>query len=174
MVLGPLQSAATSTSHEPVRRLLAREAPGSPRVGWAVVDVRDLAVAHRLAVEVPEAVGNRYICAGEHVWMADMARLLAEEFGPRGFRVPTRVIPDVLVRAIALLFDKGIRLTLPMLDRTELLSSEKAGRELDWAMRPVRETVLDTAESLIEFGVVPRAAGASSRRQPCMRRGGPC
>ncbi|WP_327099309.1 aldehyde reductase [Nocardia vinacea] len=163
MVLGPLQSAATSTSHEPVRRLLARDAPGSPRVGWAVVDVRDLAVAHRLALEAPGAVGNRYICAGEHVWMADMGRTLAQEFGPRGYRVPTRVIPDVLVRAIAL-FDKGIRLTVPMLGRTEQLSSEKARRELGWSMRPVRETVLDTAESLIEFGVVPRAADAAARR----------
>ncbi|WP_406276041.1 hypothetical protein OH799_04405 [Nocardia sp. NBC_00881] len=48
MVLGPVRSASTSTSHEPVRRLLARDMPGSPRVGWATVDVRDLAVAHRL------------------------------------------------------------------------------------------------------------------------------
>ena len=128
-----------------------------------MVDVRDLAVAHRLALEAPEAVGNRYICAGDHVWMADMGRMLAEEFGPRGFRVPTRVVPDVLVRAIAL-FDKGIRLTLPTLGRSELLSSEKARRELGWSMRPVRETVLETAESLIEFGVVPQATGASSRR----------
>ncbi|MFX0578085.1 SDR family oxidoreductase [Nocardia nepalensis] len=166
MVLGPLQSAATSTSHEPVRRLLARDAPGSPRVGWAVVDVRDLAVAHRLALEAPDAVGNRYICAGEHIWMAEMGRQLAEEFGPRGFRVPTRVIPDVVVRAIAL-FDKGIRLTLPMLGRRELLSSEKARRELGWSMRPVRETVLDTAESLIQYDIVraPRG-GSTSRRLP--------
>ncbi|WP_433685080.1 NAD-dependent epimerase/dehydratase family protein [Nocardia sp. CA-119907] len=165
MVLGPLQSAATSTSHEPVRRLLARDAPGSPRVGWAVVDVRDLAVAHRLALEVPEAAGNRYICAGEHVWMAEMGRLLAEEFGPRGFRVPTRVVPDVVVRAIAL-FDKGIRLTLPTLGRTERLSSEKARSELGWSMRPVRETVLDTAESLLQHGIVrvPRGGAASPRR----------
>jgi hypothetical protein len=73
------------------------------------------------------------------------------------------VLPNVLVRGIAL-FDKGIRLTVPMLGRTEQLSSEKARRELGWSMRPVRETVLDTAESLIEFGVVPWAAGASSHR----------
>lgn len=158
MVLGPSQSAATSTSHEPVRRLLVGDAPGSPRVGWATVDVRDLAVAHRLAMEAPEAVGNRYICAGEHVWMAQMGRILAEEFGPRGFRVPTRVIPDVVVRAIAL-FDKGLRLTLPTLGRTERLSSEKARRELGWTMRPVRESVLDTAESLVRYGVVPTPRG---------------
>ncbi|HEY3904294.1 MAG TPA: hypothetical protein VGM14_10360 [Streptosporangiaceae bacterium] len=41
-----------------MRRLLAREMPGMPRLGWSTVDVRDLAVAHRLAMERPEATGN--------------------------------------------------------------------------------------------------------------------
>jgi nucleoside-diphosphate-sugar epimerase len=153
MVLGPLQSAATSTSHEPVRRLLAGDVPGTPRVGWAPVDVRDLAAAHRLALETPAAAGNRYICAGEHLWMEDMARILAEEYGPRGFRVPTRRLPNWVVRSVAL-FDKGVRLTLPSLGRTESLSADKAGRELGWTMRPVRESVVDTAESLLQRGIV--------------------
>ncbi|MGK8522488.1 SDR family oxidoreductase [Nocardia asteroides] len=164
MVLGPLLSAATSTSHEPVRRLLNRDVPGAPRVGWAPVDVRDLAVAHRLALETQAAAGNRYICAGEHLWMADMARILAGEYGPRGFEVPTRQLPNWVVRSVAL-FDKGVRLTLPTLGRTESLSAEKARRELGWTMRPVRESVLDTAESLLQHGIVapprrsaPRAA----------------
>ncbi|WP_454197453.1 SDR family oxidoreductase [Nocardia sp. Marseille-Q1738] len=160
MVLGPVLSAVTSTSHEPVRRLLARDMPGTPRVGWAPVDVRDLAVAHRLALETPEAAGNRYICAGEHLWMDEIARILAGEFGPRGFRVPTRRLPNWVVRAVAI-FDKGVRLTLPALGRTELLSAEKARRELGWTMRPVRETVLDTAESLLQHGIV----GAPTQRK---------
>ncbi|MEU4342006.1 aldehyde reductase [Nocardia sp. NPDC023852] len=155
MVLGPVQSASTSTSHEPVRRLLARDMPGSPRVGWAIVDVRDLAVAHRLALETPAAAGNRYICAGEHLWMGEIARIVADEFDPRGFRVPTRQLPNWVVRAVAV-FDRGVRLTLPTLGRTERLSAEKARRELGWTMRPVRETVLDTAESLVQYGIVER------------------
>ncbi|MFC9896781.1 SDR family oxidoreductase [Nocardia sp. NPDC127579] len=163
MILGPVQSAAaTSTSHEPVRMLLSGGVPGSPRVGWATVDVRDLAVLHRLAVEVPEAAGNRYIAAGEHLWMRDLGRTLATEFDARGYRVPTRVLPDLLVRTIAL-FDKTIRLTVPTLGIQERLSSEKARRELGWTMRPVRDSILDTAESLIQHGLVsaPRRAPAN-------------
>lgn len=165
MVLGPLLSSATSTSHEPVRRLLGGEAPGVPRVGWAVVDVRDLAVAHRLALEVPEAAGNRYICAGEHVWMREMAEVLSEEFGPHGFRVSTRGLPDLLVRGVALV-DRGLRLTVPTLGRVERLSADKARRELGWTMRPVRETLRDTADSLLRHGVVamPKARATSVRR----------
>ncbi|MEU6187922.1 aldehyde reductase [Nocardia sp. NPDC047038] len=163
MVLGPVLSTTTSTSHEPIRRLLAGDVPGTPRVGWAPVDVRDLAVAHRLAMETPEAAGNRYICAGEHLWMGEMARILTEEFGPRGFRVPTRQLPNWLVRGVAI-FDKGVRLTLPALGRTESLSAEKARRELGWTMRPVRETVLDTAESLLQHGIVEPPRGKSTSR----------
>ncbi|MBH0780790.1 SDR family oxidoreductase [Nocardia bovistercoris] len=160
MVLGPVQArAVTSTSHEPVRRLLVRDAPGSPRTAWAPVDVRDLAAAHRLAMETPGAAGNRYICAGAPVWMGEMADILAAEYNPRGFRVTTRVLPDWLVRAVALA-DKGIRLVVPTLGRAETVSADKARRELGWTMRPVRESILDTAESLIENGVVPAPRGA--------------
>ncbi|WP_280217188.1 NAD-dependent epimerase/dehydratase family protein [Nocardia neocaledoniensis] len=153
MVLGPLLEPTTSTSHEPVRRLLNRDVPGSVRTGWTPVDVRDLAVAHRLAMEVPEAAGNRYLCAAEPLWMGELAALLAREYGPRGFRVPTRVLPNWLVRLVAV-FDRGVRLTVPVLGRTERVSAEKARRELGWTMRPIEETVRDTADSLIAFGVV--------------------
>ncbi|MFE7799619.1 SDR family oxidoreductase [Nocardia sp. NPDC057440] len=165
MVLGPLLSTALSTSIVPVQWLLGRSVPGSPRVGWSVVDVRDLAVAHRLAMELPQAAGSRYICAGRHVWMREMAAILAAEFGPRGFRVPTRGIPDLLVRAMAV-FDKSVRLAVPTLGRPERLSADKAHRELGWRMRPVRETLLDTAQSLIEHGVVatPRGSATPVRR----------
>ncbi|WP_280450942.1 SDR family oxidoreductase [Nocardia cyriacigeorgica] len=165
MVLGPALSTATSTSHEPVRMLLGRQVPGSPRVGWATVDVRDLALAHRLAMETPEAAGKRYICAGEHLWMRDLGRLLAEEFGPRGFRVPTRQLPDLLVRAIAVV-DKTVRLTVPSLGQVERLSAERAERELGWTMRPVRDSVRDTAESLLRLGVVAMPAGARPLAEP--------
>lgn len=157
-ILGPVQRAATSTSVDIVRRLLAHDVPGSPRIGWAIVDVRDLAAAHRLAMEVPGAAGNRYICADEEgMWLRDMAGVLAEEFDPRGFRVPTGTIP-YWVLWLASRFDRSLRLGLYFAGKYELLSAAKARRELGWTMRPVRDTILDTANSLIEHDIVtPRA-----------------
>ncbi|GGK91408.1 NAD-dependent epimerase/dehydratase family protein [Nocardia jinanensis] len=167
MVLGPLLAPETSTSHEPVRRLLAGDVPGLPRVGWSVVDVRDLAVAHRLALETAQAAGKRYICAGDHVWMRDMARLLAAEYRPRGFRIATRGLPDPLVR-LAAVFDRGLRLTVPALGKVERLSAARARSELGWTMRPVDETVRDTAESLLRERIVTpprRSASAPGGRR---------
>ena len=88
-VLGPLLNDDQGTSGELIRKLMVRDMPACPEIGFAPVDVRDVAIAHRLAMERPEAAGNRYICAGEHIWVQDIAKILAAEFNPRGYRVPT-------------------------------------------------------------------------------------
>ncbi|GAB4582998.1 SDR family oxidoreductase [Nocardia sp. IFM 10818] len=148
MILGPIQYAEVRTSVDALRILLAAEMPGAPRLNFATVDVRDLAVAHRLAMTDPHAAGNRYICAGGELSLPDMARVLATRY-----RVPTRTLPDWLVRLVAR-FNPSAALAARYLGRRELLSAAKAENELGWSMRPVEQTLLDTAESLIRFGVV--------------------
>ncbi len=153
-VLGPVMNTDPGTSGEVVRKLLTREMPACPRIGFAPVDVRDVAIAHRLAMESPQAAGNRYICAGEHMWIEDMAKVLAAEFNPKGYRVPTGRLPYWLMWVIAR-FDKAIRLALEYVGRQELVTCEKAKRELGWSMRPVTQTLIDTGRSMIEYGIVP-------------------
>jgi dihydroflavonol-4-reductase len=144
MVLGPVRDGVTSTSHEPVRRLLARDLPGVPKLGFSTVDVRDLAVAHRLAMELPEAAGQRYICAGEHLWMRDMAAILSAKY-----RVPTRPVPYWALWVLGR-FDGEIRSLLPLIGKREMVSADKARRELGWEMRPVSESLFDTAASITD------------------------
>lgn len=154
LVLGPLLRAESNTSIEVIRRLLARDMPAVPRIGFAVVDVRDLARIHRLAMETPAAAGNRYIAAGEFRWMGEMAQVLAEEFKPRGYRVPTRPLPYWLMWTVAR-FDKTIRLALSYVGARADFSAARAERDLGWRTRPARDTIVDTAESLLAMGVVP-------------------
>jgi nucleoside-diphosphate-sugar epimerase len=151
LVLGPVMHSAANTSIEPVRRLLARDVPGVPRLGWATVDVRDLAVAHRLAMESPLAAGNRYICAGPHIWMSDMAQILAAKY-----RLPTRPAPYWLAWLLGR-FDPTIRGVLGDWGVRELASADKAKRDLGWTMRSLEETLFDTAASLIDQHVVTSA-----------------
>src|SRR5262249_34646846 len=61
LVLGPLLHAERPTSLEVIRLLMAGALPAVPRISFAVVDVRDVARAHRLAMETPHAAGNRFI-----------------------------------------------------------------------------------------------------------------
>ncbi|WP_280378785.1 SDR family oxidoreductase [Nocardia wallacei] len=148
MILGPVRHPAVGTSVAAVQMVLSGAMPGVPPIGFATVDVRDAATAHRLALETPEAAGNRYICAGEQVSMTAMARTLAARY-----RVTTRTMPGLLVR-LAARFDESARTAARYLGRRERVSADKARRELGWTMRPLAETLLDTAASLIEFGLV--------------------
>ena len=154
-VLGPLLDADVQTSSELVKRLLRRELPGCPQLGFAVVDVRDVALMHRLAMETPDAAGMRFICAGEHYWVQDIARTLAAEFAPYGYRVPTRALPYWLLWVVGR-FDATVRMTLGYIGRRELVSHERAHNLLGWSPRPLRDTLADMGHSLIEHGVVPK------------------
>lgn len=163
LVLGPLLGPSMSTSVRIPHRLLTRDVPASPRMGFSVVDVRDVATAHRLALETPAAAGNRYIVAGEHMWMRELAAVLAEEFNPRGYRVPTGGLPTWMLRVLAR-FDASVRPALDFVGRREDVSADKARRELGWTPRPARESILDTAHSLIELGLAPNPSKTAIRR----------
>ena len=154
MVIGPVLSAGLSTSVDVVRRLLVRDVPGSPKIGFSLVDVRDVAVAHRLAMESATAPGNRYVLADEFMWMREIAAVLAEEYNAKGYRVPTGVMPTWLLRVVSR-FDPSVRQALDFVGRKELVSSEKARSELGWTTRPLRESIVDTAGSLGERGLAP-------------------
>ncbi|MCS7477135.1 SDR family oxidoreductase [Umezawaea endophytica] len=152
LVIGPLQRAEVTTSNEAVQRLLDHTLPAVPRISWSLVDVRDVALAHRLAMESPKAPGNRYLCAGPDIWMLDMAHVLAAEFGPRGFRVPTRRLP-YWAMWLAARFDPTLRLALGFVGNPDRLSSRKAIDELGWTTRPAAESLRDTGQSLIDHGL---------------------
>jgi dihydroflavonol-4-reductase len=155
LVLGPLQRRQQATSMEVIRLLLARKLPAVPRLSFAPVDVRDIAAAHRLAMETPAAAGNRYICASPAMWMGEIADVLATSFGPHGYRVPTRTLPYWLMWANAR-FDQTIRLALSYYGVPVLVSADKAKQELGWVPRPASESIVAAGESLIQHGIVPR------------------
>jgi len=153
-VAGPLSGPEIGTSGEVVGRLMRRELPACPEIGWAIVDVRDVALAHRLATEIPEAAGERFIAAGDHLWMQDIGKLLAAEFGPKGFRPPTGKLPYPLMW-LAARFDKSIRLVLQYVGKREKVSHDNATRILGWEPRSARDTFIDMANSMIDKGLIP-------------------
>ncbi|WP_067819662.1 SDR family oxidoreductase [Nocardia inohanensis] len=160
MIIGPVLRPEYGTSVDGIRILLSGEMPGVPRLNFSTVDVRDLAVAHRLGLELPQAAGNRYVLTGEQVSFPEMAKALATRY-----RVATRTLPDWLIRLVAR-FDANARIAARYLGREEHLSAAKARRELGWAQRPLETTLLDTAESLIRFGIVEDPGAARGKPAP--------
>jgi nucleoside-diphosphate-sugar epimerase len=163
-IIGPPLQVKKESSADIVRRMLAGEMPAIPPLYLAFTDVRDLAAGHRLALEVPEAKGNRYILANGHLPMTGIAAILKEEYGPRGYKITTRPLPAWILRVAAPLSGEA-KLGAEMLGIQHDVSAEKAIRELGWTPRPLRESVLDTAESLISAGIVrPRKPVSTALR----------
>ena len=142
-----------SESVQVVERLITGRVPGVPRLGFNIVDVRDVADLHIRAMTAPEAAGQRFIAAGAWAWMADVAALAKARLGADGARVPTRKVPDFVIR-LAGLFDRDLGSVTPGLGVKHDYTSAKAQSLLGWRPRPLEETVLDCARSLIEAGLV--------------------
>ncbi|MEJ2602899.1 MAG: aldehyde reductase [Gammaproteobacteria bacterium] len=152
LVLGPILDEDYGTSGEAVRKLMRRELPGCPPIGYAPVDVRDVADAHVRAIDVPEAAGKRFILAIDHAWFSEIAGILDRHLRDRGYRIPTRHLPGFALR-LAALFDKTTRLVVPEIGLRMDVSSERARRILGWQPRSLETMVEDMADSMIEFGV---------------------
>jgi nucleoside-diphosphate-sugar epimerase len=153
LVMGPVFGRDFSDSIQVVQRLLSGKVPGIPRLGFNFVDVRDVADLHVRAMTAPEAAGERFIAAGVFAWMADIAAILRTRLGDAAAKVPTRKVPDFVMR-LASLFDKDLGAVTPSLGKRHDHSSAKAQRVLGWRARPLEETILDCARSLIAERVV--------------------
>ena len=153
LVLGPVLSSDFSDSVQVVQRLLSGKVPGLPRLGFNIVDVRDVADLHILAMTAPEAAGQRFIAAGDFAWMADIAAMLKAHLGAAAAKVPTARAPDLLLRLVAL-FDRDLQAVTADLGRKHEFSADKARTLLNWTPRPIETTILECARSLIDGGLV--------------------
>lgn len=146
-IIGPVLSDDRSFSLQAIERLLAGM-PGVPRIGFSFVDVRDVADLEIRAMTATDAGGERFVAVESFHWMADLAAVLRERMGEAAAKVPTRTLPNLLVRAVAI-FDPGIRSIVGQLGRRTDLSSERAQTQLGWAPRPIDDTVVECAQSLL-------------------------
>jgi len=151
-VFGPVLGPDYSTSILLVQRMMDGALPGCPRIYFGVVDVRDVADLHTRAMTHPAARGERFLAvAGDFVSILEIAKMLKNRMGTLAKRVPTRQLPDWLLR-IAALRDPAVKLILLELGKVKNATSEKARRLLDWAPRPNEEAIIATAESLAQLG----------------------
>ncbi len=154
-ILGPILTRDTSTSVEIVRQLMIRAMPACPRIGFPVVDVRDVASAHIAAMTAPQAAGRRYICTLPQVWFTEVGKILDARFGPEGWNIPTGQLPDWVLRVMSI-FNPMLRTVTPALGVERRYDNSRIRAELNWTAHKVPEMVIASAESLIEHGVVRR------------------
>jgi nucleoside-diphosphate-sugar epimerase len=147
-VFGPILTAENLGSVQIIQGMLNGKPPALPRLGFWIVDVRDLADLHIRAMTAASAAGQRFIAAGEYMWMEDIARTLRTELGEAAAKTPTRRLPNFVVRML-LPFAANLRSLAPLLGRRFPLTSAKARQTLGFTPRPAAMTVVDCARSLI-------------------------
>ncbi len=153
-VFGPVMCADYATSILLVQKLMDGALPGSPNLRFGVVDVRDVVDLHLRAMIEPSADGERFLAvAGDFMLVRDMAQALRQRMGDAARRVPTRQLPNWLVR-LAAVADPTVRQIVPDLGKYKNATSDKARRLLGWSPRSSADALVATAESLLRFGLL--------------------
>ena len=149
-VMGPLMGTEISGSNRLIQRLLAGKMPGLPRLSIPIVDVRDVAAAHVASIDAPAAAGQRILLAsGEPaIAMSAIAAVLRDHLGEAAAKVPTRRIPDLVVRVGALV-NAELRSSAAELGLVKQVSIDKARRILGSAPRPSEEAIVAAGTSLV-------------------------
>lgn len=151
-VMGPVMGKDISGANHIVQRMLTGGMPGYPDLFIPIVDVRDVASAHVLAITHPTAAGERFLLSnGRPLAMKEIGAIIKDALGQKAGRVPNRNIPSFVLRVVSL-FNPELRQVIPDLGYAKKTSNDKARRLLDWRPRDAREAIVAAAQSMV--GVV--------------------
>jgi len=136
-IAGPTLTASARSSLALFVAMLDGALPAVPRQRFGIADVRDVAALHITAMRTPEAAGKRYLALADGPTMTflDVALTLRDRLGPLGSKVPTQEAPG----------EEPAPLTI---------HNDRAKSELGFRPRPAVDTIVDTATSLRELGLL--------------------
>jgi dihydroflavonol-4-reductase len=136
-ILGPTLTSDLRSSMHLIKAMLDGTMSVAPRARMGVVDVRDVADLHIRAMATPEAAGRRFlgVADGPTTSYLGVAEVLRRRLGPLAARVPTQEAP-------------GAELPRPV------IHNDRARHELGWRPRPVETTIVESAESLRDLGLL--------------------
>ncbi|GFP77223.1 SDR family oxidoreductase [Clostridium fungisolvens] len=150
-VMGPVIAKKATGSNQLIGMMLSGHLPGFFDLYFPIVDVRDLAKAHILALETPSAAGERFIISNnQSISMKQLGMILKNNLGETAKKIPNRTIPSFILK-FAALFSSMARYTSSDLGINYKMSSDNACKILNW--KPdysVEQTIIETGKSIIE------------------------
>jgi dihydroflavonol-4-reductase len=157
LVIGPSLVPSLNESNKVLADLTLGRYPGILSLAYGIVDVRDVATAHRLALENPLASG-RYLCTAG-VWTMRQVVECARAAHLRLRRLPSlsldNSIGTALVNLAARFQPPGARsYLLTHLGRLPEIDTTKIRNELGMTFRPIEETVVEGYRDLLRWGHV--------------------
>ncbi len=129
-----------------IERILKARDPMLPKLGFPIVDVRDVAEMHVLALEQPNTIGKRFIAADRFLWVHEIAEILKAAHPDLG--LTTRCAPAFVIRLMALR-DPSLEYILPILGKRQDMTSARARSDMGMRFRDVAESVTETGAFLV-------------------------
>jgi dihydroflavonol-4-reductase len=150
-ILGPVLEDDFGTSANIVIKSLDGSAPAVPPIGFDLVDVRSVAEMHILAMENPEAAGQRFISSAGFLTFKQVSDILREKYPDR--KIPRASLPPFAVRLFSYI-DNTLKPILIDLGAERKVDNSKARNLLDWNPISPKEAVLSCAESVMALDIV--------------------
>ena len=118
-----------------------------------MVDVRDVAHHHVVAMTHPDAAGQRWLSCNGTLSLRRMGELIVETLPDLRRKVPTLEVPSMLIR-LASPIDRNLQSIRADLDKANLCDNSKSVGGLGLAFRPPEEAVRAAVLSLRELGII--------------------
>ena len=157
LVLGPdLNPQKTTTESMSILKMLGdgQMKMGAPKIGAGVVDVRDVAEAHFRAGFTPAAKG-RYITAAHNTDFLEMGKTLIPKYGDK-YPLPKKALPKWLLMLVGPMANKLFtrRFIKNNVNIPWNADNSKIKNELGMSFRPLRETMEDSFQVLIDENIL--------------------
>ncbi len=155
LVVGPaLSTRRDATSTDLIAQLLdGRSKSGAPALHFALVDVRDVALAHCRALALPDAEG-RHLVAADVMSLPEIAALLREEYGDR-YPIPRGALPAPLLYLVGPFMGLSWRFLRNNLGIPIRINNTKSREKLGLEYRPLRQALLDQVAAMQAAGLLP-------------------
>jgi nucleoside-diphosphate-sugar epimerase len=148
-VMGPAMGKEVSGANHIIQNMLGGKMPGFPDIWIPIVDVRDVASAHILAMQTPDAAGQRFLLSsGPVMALKEIGATLRSALGDAASQVPTKPIPSADIRAAAVA-SVEMRAIVPDLGYQKRMSNERARTVLGWTPRPSEDAIVASGRSLL-------------------------
>lgn len=150
-IFGPSLNEDLSSGFELLKKLLDGSMKAIPDIRLGIVDVRDVAELHILAMEKPQAKGERFLAlSGGTMSLIEIVKLLKEKMPYVTTKAPAKSLPTFIIR-LSSIFNDQAKAILPLVGINRNASNKKAKTILGWVPRTNEEAVTASVISLIKW-----------------------
>ncbi|CAG9536805.1 unnamed protein product [Cercopithifilaria johnstoni] len=155
LIIGPSLQNAKGSSVMIISRFMDGSMPAYPAMKLGLVDVRDVAKAHILAMKERKSDGQRILITAETLSFRQIANILRQEFGKQGYSIPRFRVPYVILWLHSLV-DKAALQALPLYGHEDKLDNFKGSQLLGISYQDIRKSLIEMVYDMIERNILPR------------------